>query len=85
MVKEESLTLDECMEMKLVKIRKLNWQPKAYLKLHLGGDGFYGPWGDLYDEPTQSIIGVESPQSVLLVGDDSDDWEEYPNNARKSV
>ena len=71
------MTLNECMRRKLTRIRKPNWQANAYLELHLGDDGFYGPWGRLFDQPTQNIIGVDSPQSVLLVGDDSEDWEEF--------
>ena len=76
------MTLNECLERKLTKIRKPQWQPNAYLELHLAHDGFYGPWGYLYDQPTQDAIGVESPQSVLIVLDISDDWEEFKSNGK---
>ena len=68
------MTLAECVEQGIDKVRKEIWAHKdAYVKIDIIGNKM-GPWGHLYEQPTQDIIGVESPQTFLIIDDKDDDW-----------
>lgn len=76
------MTLNEAREKGLVWVRKPQWaNPQARVKLDKFGE-YYGPWGHLYDEPTQTAIGVPIPQDFLVLGDTAEDWEPYEEGNR---
>lgn len=72
------MTLREAANKGITKLRLPHWiSPHAYLEIDIAPDGYPRVWGRLYDGPTQKVIGAETPQNVPLVGDTSEDWEEY--------
>jgi hypothetical protein len=72
------MTLSECTEKGIDKVRKAVWaDPDAHLELDLMEGGKRGPWGHLYDKASQDAMDVECPQDILVLGDTADDWEEY--------
>ena len=71
------MTLIEASQKGIDKVRKAIWaNPEAYMKIDIV-DGKLGPWGHLYDQPTQDALGVESPQNTLIIGDRQDDWIKF--------
>lgn len=69
------MTLIECAKKGINKVKKAEWaNPAAYMELSITNNKFLGPWGRLYDQPAQDALGIESPQSVLIICDESDDW-----------
>lgn len=71
------MTLNEAVKRGISRLRIAKWRnPHAYMKIDLIGNT-RGPWGRLYDRKTQEIIEEPTPQSWFLLGEDSDEWEEY--------
>jgi len=77
------MTIDECAKQGIDKVRKSQWSnPDAYLQLHISSEGFHGPWGYLYDEISQRVIGEPTPQTILLIGDTQDDWVPFTKEGK---
>jgi hypothetical protein len=74
------MTIDEAVKKGINKIKKSNWVNKNdYLLLDIV-DGVYGPWGHLYSSNNE-LIGNEDPVNILLLNDNSNDWEEFKKGA----
>jgi len=73
------MILIELASKKINKVKKAIWaNPNAYLKLDII-DNKLGPWGHLYDQPIQDNVGIDSPQNVLIIGDNENDWIPFNN------
>lgn len=71
------MTLNEAAKNGINRVRRSMWaNPKAYARIDLVSGGM-GPWLHLYDRSSQEVIGEPTPQTVLNIGDASDDYEEY--------
>lgn len=71
------MTLAEAATKGILRVRQNHWaNPSAYLKIDVF-DGLLGPWGHLYDRPTQEAIGAATPQTFPLFGESSSEWVEW--------
>lgn len=58
------------------RIRLPHWaDDDDYLRIYIHAGG-YGLIGDLYS-PVQVLLGYDRPQSIMLVGENSDEWEAF--------
>lgn len=60
------------------RLRRPMWvNLESYVKVDIFSGGRIGPWLHLYDRPIQEMLNDPTPQPILSVGDDTEDWEEY--------
>lgn len=75
------MTLNEATVRGIARLRQPRWGFKnAYVRLDLikhGDSWLHGPWLHYYSPDEQKVIGVETPQTVLCIGDTTSDYEEY--------
>jgi hypothetical protein len=72
------MTLTEAAKRGIARLRRPHWSfQNAYVRQDLI-DGMVGPWLHLFSPDEQRIIGVDTPQTILRLGEiDTDDFEEY--------
>lgn len=71
------MTIAQLSKAGISRFRLPQWaSPNCYARIDLV-DGGCGPWFHLYDRPTQEAIGADTPQSVMGIGDTTDDYEPY--------
>ncbi len=72
------MTITDAIRSGIKRIRRPNWaNPNAYVCLTLLPDGMAGPWSYLFDRPCQEAINCPTPQELMILGDTTDDYEEY--------
>lgn len=65
--KIKALTIRQCMDKGIRRVYDPNWLEKnCYLKLPLKIGDKYPPWIEFYNEKTQSMMGIETPQKFLF-------------------
>lgn len=72
------MTLAALVRQGCAAVRKPDWfrDSRLCLTLYRDADGQWcrGVWADLYS-PEQAVLGLPTPQHVLLIQDEDDDWE----------
>lgn len=77
------MTLTDAFHKNISRVRKTVWiNPYAYLRQDIlkhesANERFCGPWCHLFDRKTQELIGEPTPQSILAMYCEADDWEIY--------
>lgn len=75
------MTIEQLVEKRVPKIRRVAWNKHAYLELHLVKGGGYGPWAKLIDPPSQQTWDIEHKegQDIFMFSLDTteDGWEEF--------
>ena len=76
------MTLSQAVEAGHRRVRLPHWaHPEDYLLLdilvHFDGRVVLGPWARLYSPVQQVIAGMDRPQALLVIADQSADWEPY--------
>ena len=64
------MKISELVKQGVERIRLPEWETGGicYLKLHFEDPETIGPWGYLYEPELQAAIGVETPQTIFLIG-----------------
>lgn len=90
--REGKVTITEAMSNGVLRVRLNQWaNPNAYLLLPLLPDGGHGPWTELYDPPSQGVLGIRPGSQRILsftmtnsdwveYGDEPSEWEWHPDN-----
>lgn len=71
------MTLSEATQQGITRLRRPMWANKnAYLKIQIL-DGLRGPWAELWSRDEQLLIEAPTPQRIIAIGDQTDDYVEY--------
>ncbi len=76
------MTIDQLFEKGIIRIRKPNWNPEAFLMLNVVEDGkYYSPWGELHD-PVCFRAGICPEVQKMLLSSGDDDWVAHETQGR---
>lgn len=71
------MTLTEATQQGIARLRRPMWaHENAYLKLQIR-NGLRGPWAELWSRDEQQLIEAPTPQRIMMIGDQTDDYVEY--------
>ena len=70
------MNLQQAVVKGIVRLRRPEWAAGVYVKIDLCDDSM-GPWVHLYDRCSQQAIGTKTPEDVIWLSCNEDDYEEY--------
>lgn len=72
------MTLSDAANAGQPRLRRPCWSSStAYIRLDLLPGGMRGPWLHLFDRHCQEAIGEPTPQTILGLDDETDDYVAY--------